>query len=96
MDLPWGKKAVRMAIAIGQDADHDVLQKFIGHGERKPLQANRPEDLVRCIRWVSTVVLIAASAPASQAKGAASPADNVPIPAPPVVPAGQGAPPDVW
>ena len=36
MDLPWGKKAVRVAIAIGEDADHEVLQKFIGHPELKP------------------------------------------------------------
>ena len=34
---PWGKKAVRIAIAIGEDADTKVLQKFIGHPELKPL-----------------------------------------------------------
>ncbi|MGH2371706.1 MAG: vWA domain-containing protein [Chloroflexota bacterium] len=70
MAEPWGKKAVRVAIAIGDDADHDVLQKFIGHPELQPLQANNPEALVRCIRWVSTAVLQAASSPASQTTGA--------------------------
>jgi uncharacterized protein YegL len=40
MDLPWGKKAVRIGIAIGDDADLDVLQQFIDHPELKPLQAN--------------------------------------------------------
>src|SRR5262252_702624 len=54
MEQPWGKKAVRIAIAIGEDADHEVLQKFIGHPELKPLQANNPEALVRQIKWVST------------------------------------------
>jgi uncharacterized protein YegL len=87
MDQAWGKKAVRIAIAIGSDADHDVLQKFIGHVEIKPLQANNPESLVNYIMWVSTAVLKSASAPASQASGVA-PTSNVPIPmAPPVVPA---------
>jgi uncharacterized protein YegL len=66
MDQPWGKKAVRIAIAIGEDADLDVLQKFIGHAEITPLRANNPEALVNYIKWVSTAVLQSASSPASQ------------------------------
>ena len=72
MELPWGKKAVRISIAIGSDADCEVLQKFIGHSELKPLQAGNPEKLVKCIRWVSTAVLKSASSPASQTKEAAA------------------------
>jgi uncharacterized protein YegL len=68
MDEPWGKKAVRIAIAIGEDARKDVLQKFIGHAELQPLQANNAEQLVRYIRWASTAVLKAASAPARQTR----------------------------
>lgn len=83
MALPWGKKAVRIAIAIGQDADHEVLQRFIGHPELKPLAANNPEALVKQIKWVSTAVLQSASAPASQTSADEAPAGNVPIPAPP-------------
>ncbi len=84
MDLPWGRKAVRVAIAIGADADKEVLQKFIGHPEIKPLEANNPESVVRYIKWVSTAVLKSASAPASQVKGAGNNSANVPIPqAPP-------------
>lgn len=94
MDQAWGKKAVRIAIAIGEDADHEVLQKFIGHPELKPFQANNPEALVRHIRWVSTAVLKSASAPASQAKDAVSSGMNVPIPAPPD--AGPSSADDVW
>ena len=30
LSLPWGKKAVRIAISIGQDADDDVLGSFGG------------------------------------------------------------------
>jgi len=70
MEQPWGKKAVRIAIAIGEDADLDVLQKFIGHPEIKPLQANNPEALVNYVKWVSTAVLQSASSPASQMSGA--------------------------
>jgi uncharacterized protein YegL len=59
--LPWGQKAVRIAIAIGGDADIDVLQKFINNPEIKVLQANNAQALVDCIRWVSTVALKKAS-----------------------------------
>ncbi len=82
MDQPWGKKAVRIAIAIGEDADTSVLQRFIGHPEYKPLQANNAEALVHYIRWASTEVLKAASAPASQLLDAA-PSTNVPLPSAP-------------
>lgn len=63
---PWGKKAVRLAIGIGADADANVLQQFIGTPEIKPLTASNPDTLARYIRWVSTAVLGAVSAPASQ------------------------------
>ena len=93
MAEPWGKKAVRLAIAIGEDADSGVLQRFIGHAELQPLRANNAEDLVKYIRWASTAVLQAASAPASQTQ--ASPTGvNVPLPPPPQ--AGPVDPNDVW
>jgi len=79
MSKPWGRKSVRIGIGIGQDADLEVLQKFIGNPEIRPLQANNAEDLVKYIRWASTVVLQAASAPASQVKDQAS-GGVVPIP----------------
>src|SRR5262249_6407741 len=79
LDLGWGKKAVRMAIAIGEDADHRVLQEFIGHKEITPLQANNPEALVAYVKWVSTAVLKSASQPASQTVGATT-GIHVPIP----------------
>ena len=84
MSQNWGKKAVRIAIAIGEDADNVVLQKFIGNVEIKPLQANNPEALVRYIKWVSTVVLKSASSPASQTNTNA-PTSNVAIPVPIVI-----------
>ena len=83
MAQPWGKKAVRISIAIGEDADTDVLQKFIGNSEIKPLQANNSESLVRFIKWVSTAVLQSASSPASQSTDSSNPTVNVPVPTPP-------------
>lgn len=82
MEESWGKKAVRIAIAVGQDADEEVLQKFIGHPELKPLSANNPEQLVNRIKWVSTAVLRSVSSPASQSKDSVIPGMNVPIPTP--------------
>src|SRR5207247_890095 len=64
---PLGKRAVRVAIAIGDQADLDCLRSFIGDADRPPLQAHNPETLVRYIQWASTAVLGAASSPLSQA-----------------------------
>jgi uncharacterized protein YegL len=79
---PWGKKAVRIAIAIGEDADVSVLQRFIANPEFQPLRANNADSLVRFIRWASTEVLKSASSPASQvlSDSAQRPSGNVPMP----------------
>jgi uncharacterized protein YegL len=88
MARPWGVKAVRLAVAIGSDVDREALQKFIGNPELKPLQANNTEALVSYIKWASTAVLKAASAPPSQVQGGVG--DNVPLPPPPPPPVGTG------
>ena len=84
----WAQKAVRLAIAVGKDADLNVLSKFIGHTELQPLLANNSPALVNYIRWASTAVVKAASSPASQPAGGIRGANNnaVPIPAPPGAP----------
>jgi uncharacterized protein YegL len=51
----WGRKASRVAIAIGKDANYDVLQQFINHPEIKPLKANNADSLAKCITFASTV-----------------------------------------
>ncbi len=93
MALPWGKKAVRIGIAIGEDADMEVLQQFIGNKELRPLHAHNAEQLVNYIRWVSTAVLQATSAPPSQVTDNISD-NNVPIPPVPTVDPHSAA--DVW
>lgn len=70
MSEPWGKKSVRISIAIGSDADRSVLQKFIGDPERTPLDAKNAPDLVACIKWASTVALRVVSSPKSSPQGA--------------------------
>lgn len=54
LDEPMGRRAVRMAVGIGRDADLEVLERFVGSSEHGPLTANNPEQLVRMIRWAST------------------------------------------
>lgn len=64
LHLPWGKKAVRIAISIGQDADDAVLTEFTGNRELV-LQANNADMLTKMIRWASTAASMV-SAPASR------------------------------
>ena len=83
MAQPWGMKAVRIAVGIGEDADLDTMQKFIGNSEVQPLVAHNVQDLVKKIKWASTVPLKAASNPASRTSGSPGSGASVPIPAPP-------------
>jgi len=62
--LPWYKKAVKIAISIGRDADDEVLTEFTGNRELV-LQANNPAALVRNIKWASTTASMV-SAPSSK------------------------------
>ena len=75
--LPWGKKAVKIAISIGQDADDDVLEEFTGNKELV-LQANNAAALTKMIKWASTAASLV-SAPASIAAEAAEQNEAVPV-----------------
>ena len=55
LDVPWGKHAFRLAIAIGEDADLDTCQQFIGNKELKPMRAHNVNDIQRYMRFVSMV-----------------------------------------
>ena len=63
--LPWFRKAVKIAISIGQDADDDVLVEFCGNSELV-LQANNAAALAKMIKWASTTASMV-SAPSSKA-----------------------------
>jgi|GEM_PF-167240 len=60
---PWAKKMVRLAIAVGEDCDTNVLQDFIGNKEIKPLIASNSSQLIKYFKWASTVVLRKVSSP---------------------------------
>ena len=66
--LPWGKKAVKVAISFGDDAILDMLSEFTINKELV-LNAKNSEDLVKMIKWASTLaqqVSSPASSPAGQ------------------------------
>jgi uncharacterized protein YegL len=48
----WFKKAIKVAIAIGDDANKDVLKEFTGNSETV-LTVHSPEALKKLIRFVS-------------------------------------------
>lgn len=82
MAQPWGKKSIRVAIAIGGDANLEVLQKFIGHPELQPLRANNPEALAKCIKWATTIPIGMSWAPRSNPADSSSLRRNMPVPIP--------------
>jgi len=55
MQLPWAKKAVRIAVAIYPDADEDVLYEFTKNKELI-LKAKNATLLAKMIKWASTAV----------------------------------------
>ena len=72
--MPWFRKAVKIAISIGQDADDDVLIEFAGNKELV-LQANNATALAKMIKWASTTASMV-SAPSSK------PLNSAPVSAP--------------
>lgn len=72
LETKLGHSATRVGIAIGDDADIDVLAKFIDNPAVRVLRAHNPDELIKYIRWASTTVL----------KGTQSLHVNVPIPQP--------------
>ncbi len=76
---PWGTKAVKLAIGIGRTANHRVLKEFINSEYIDVLKAENSHHLIEYIKWASTVVLNAASSPASQSE--VSIVSNVVLPA---------------
>lgn len=48
----WFKKAIKVAVAIGEDANRDVLAEFTGSKEAV-VAVHTPEALVKMIRFVS-------------------------------------------
>jgi len=68
MSKPWGRQALRIVVAIGEDSAsneaQDIFRAFMANDALRPFHANNPEALAEQIRWVSTVVLQSVSSPA--------------------------------
>ena len=69
LTLPWARRAVRLAIAIGRDANVAVLKAFIANPAIAPLTANNPEALVRYISWASVTGIRQVSMPLDPGAG---------------------------
>jgi uncharacterized protein YegL len=53
----WGRAAVRLAIALENDVEKAVLDDFIDNNRIKPIRVENANQLVKYMRFVSTVVL---------------------------------------
>jgi uncharacterized protein YegL len=88
LKLPWGRRAVRLAIGVGDESvyDEDELLKFVSHQEIGVLKADTPGKLVHYIVWASVAASVGASVGKSK-MGASGPNDpNVALPAPEPLP----------
>jgi hypothetical protein len=86
---PWGKRAVRVAIGIGEHTDKGMLKEFLANPELEPLRAENPmcpEQLVAAIRWPSEKYAVI--------KNDRPPPDAPPVVEPPTP--GGDATDDVW
>ena len=86
--LPWGKKSVRLAIAIGEERDYDEkeLLKFVSHPEIGVLKAESVEQLVGYIKWASVEATVGASLSRSKAGTPTNnTSQNVILPPPPAI-----------
>jgi uncharacterized protein YegL len=84
LSTPWGKKSVRIAIAVGSDANVAELSKFCSNPkENPPLVADRASDLIRFIKWASTAVVQSVSNSVINNASAPDANVNVHIPPPP-------------
>lgn len=55
LNLPWGKKAIKVAIAIGRSADKNILSSFTTDSSLV-FDANNATSLINYIKWTSTLV----------------------------------------
>jgi uncharacterized protein YegL len=83
--IPWGVKAVRLAIAIGDESDYNEpeLLKFVNQDQVGLLKAHSPEELVSYIKWASVSASVAASRGRSRGSMSMEDTSNVVLDSPP-------------
>ena len=57
---PWGAKAIRLSIGIGDRFDRKQLEKFTNHPEVGVLEAKNAVDLANCIKYATVTASISA------------------------------------
>ncbi len=85
--IPWGIKAVRLAIAIGDDSDYNEqeLLKFVNQDQIGILKAHSPEELVSYIKWASISASVASSRGRSKGTSSMDDSSNVSLELPPTL-----------
>jgi hypothetical protein len=53
MSTTIGSKAIRLALAVGDKANREVLAQFVGNSEFGVLEASRPDDIENYIRLMT-------------------------------------------
>ena len=83
--IPWGVKAVRLAIAIGDESEYNEteLRKFVNQDQIGVLKAHSPEELVSYIKWASVSASVASSRGRSRGVLAMDDTSNVSLDSPP-------------
>lgn len=83
--IPWGMKAIRLAIAIGDETEYNEkeLLKFVNQPKVGLLKAHNPEELLNYIRWASTEATLGSSR--SKSKDIAGEGSNVVLSPPPAI-----------
>jgi len=85
--IPWGVKAVRLAIAIGDESEYNEaeLLRFVNQDQIGLLKAHSPEELVSFIKWASVSASVAASRGRSRGTGTQDDSSNVSLESPPTL-----------
>ncbi len=83
-NLPWFRKVIRVAIAVGADADKETLVEFTGNSELV-LEVNTRSQFLTMLKWASTTITATASRPALERDDGDSGDDseNAALPPPP-------------
>ena len=85
--IPWGVKAVRLAIAIGDESEYNEaeLLRFVNQDQIGLLKAHSPEELVSFIKWASVSASVAASRGRSRGAVVLDDSSNVSLESPPML-----------
>ena len=81
--MPWGRKAIRLAIGIGDDYNTEELLAFVSHEGVGVLHADRPQALVKYIKWASTAAVSSSSQSKSRLAEVSRPNQAVQLVEPP-------------